>query len=73
MNVKPFGKYCYSILPMGLKCLPDFAQETMENIFSDINDAEVFINDIGAFSPIGNTTFNFSLPFSLNYRRTVSQ
>ncbi len=36
---------------MGLKCLPNFAQDTMENIFCNINDAEVYINNIGAFSP----------------------
>jgi hypothetical protein len=46
----PFGRYCYNVLPMGLKCLPNFAQETMENIFHDINYVEVYIDDIGAFS-----------------------
>jgi hypothetical protein len=36
---------------MGLKCSPNFAQETLENIFCDIDDAETYIYDIGAFSP----------------------
>ena len=35
---------------MGLKCSPDYSQEVMENIFRDITNAEVYIDDIGAFS-----------------------
>ncbi len=49
--VTPFGKYHYNVLPMGLKCSLDFAQETMENIFCNIHDAEVYIDDVSAFSP----------------------
>jgi hypothetical protein len=48
--VTPFGKYRYNVLPMGLKCSPDFAQETMKNIYHDVEDAKVYINNIGAIS-----------------------
>jgi hypothetical protein len=34
---------------MGLKCSPDIAQAAMGNVPSDIKDADVYINDVGAF------------------------
>ncbi len=49
--VTPFGKYKYlRLLLMGLKCSPDIAQAAMENVLSDIKDADIYINDVGAFS-----------------------
>jgi hypothetical protein len=34
---------------MGLKCSPDITQ-AMENVLSDIKGANVYIDDVGAFS-----------------------
>jgi hypothetical protein len=46
----PFGKFKYNGLPMGLTCSPDFFQEVMENIFWDVAEVEVYIDDIGISS-----------------------
>jgi hypothetical protein len=35
---------------MRLKCLPDIAQAEMKNVLSGIEDADVYIDDVGAFS-----------------------
>jgi hypothetical protein len=48
--VTPFGKYKYLRLLMGLKCSPDIAQAAIENVLSDIEDAIIYIDDVGAFS-----------------------
>jgi hypothetical protein len=45
-----FGKFKYNRLPRGLKCSPNFAQEVMENIFRDVAEVEVYIDDIGIIS-----------------------
>jgi hypothetical protein len=47
--VTPLGKYKYLIIPMGLISSPDIAQAAMENVLSDINDAGIYIDDVGAF------------------------
>ena len=46
----PFGLYKYTRLPMGLKCSPDWAQETMERVLHLLDDIETYIDDIGVFS-----------------------
>jgi hypothetical protein len=46
----PFGKYMYKRLPMGVCQSSDIAQEIMESILGDIEEVEIYIDDIGIFS-----------------------
>ncbi len=45
----PLKKYQYNCLPMGIKCLPDIEQETMQQVLCEL-DCEVYVDDIGIFS-----------------------
>ena len=45
----PFGLYKYKRLPMGMKQSSDIAQEVMENLFHDLDDVEIYLDDIGFF------------------------
>jgi hypothetical protein len=58
--ITPSGKYNYLRLPMGLKCSPHIAQAAMKNVLSDIEDADIYIDDIGAFSSDWDHHVNFS-------------
>ena len=46
----PLGLYKYKRLPMGIKQSSDIAREVMENLFRDLDDVEVYIDEIGCFS-----------------------
>ena len=48
--IMSFEKYKHVHLPMGLKCSPDIAQSMIESVLSGIDNADVYIYDVGEFS-----------------------
>ncbi len=48
---------------MALKCSPDYAQEVMENIFRDVEDADVYIDDFVLSLIPGMTTWHYCAPY----------
>jgi hypothetical protein len=48
--VTPIGKFKYNHLPIGIKQSPDFAQEIMEDTLCDIEEYDIYIDDVGAFN-----------------------
>jgi hypothetical protein len=46
----PFGLFRYNRLPMGVTVAPDFAQEVMDNIFRDLSEVDVYLDDVGVFN-----------------------
>ena len=46
VTMTPFGIYQYNVLPMGVHCAPDFAQEQMDEMFHDMDETSTYIDDI---------------------------
>ena len=46
----PFCLYKYKRLLMGIKQSSDIAQEVMENLLRDLDNVEIYNDDIGCFS-----------------------
>jgi Reverse transcriptase (RNA-dependent DNA polymerase)./Integrase core domain. len=53
--VTPFGKYKYKRLPMGICLSTVIAQEIMEEVLRDIENVEIYLDDIGIFSDDWNS------------------
>ncbi len=48
----PFGNYKYKCLPMGIRCVPDFAQQIIKQVLCGLDNIKVYLDDKGIF---GNT------------------
>ncbi len=48
--ITPFGKYKYKHILTGLNCIPDFAQQIMEQVLCGLENVFVHLDDINIFS-----------------------
>ncbi len=48
--IKPYGKYKYKLLPMGLKWAHDFVQQIMEQVLCGLDNVFAYLNVISIFS-----------------------
>ena len=69
----PFGPFRYTHLPMGVSTSPDMAQEIMEQVLRDLDDTEVYLDDIAAFSTDFTSHLIFLKRSSPAYRTTALQ
>ena len=56
---------------MGVKQSSDIAQETMEQILSDLDDVEIYIDDVGCFSMNFPDHIHLLDTFYIVYRQMV--
>lgn len=51
-----FGLYCYKRLPMGIHQSPNIAQQHMESTLQDLQDVEIYLNNVAIFLQLGRNT-----------------
>ncbi len=54
-----------------IECDPDFAKQVMEDALCDVEDMEVYSDEIGAFSPIWEHHLSHLTKFSI-FLRTMA-